>query len=104
MPRRPAAASSRSGSSRCGTGTRATASAPPGTRTLGDLAPKGQASRGGKQGESGRIGRVQLDPAIAAQLKRDEHGLVAAIARQYDTGEVLMLAWMDDEALARTLA
>jgi len=47
--------------------------------------------------------RVQLDPAIAAQLKRDEHGLVAAIARQYDTGEVLMLAWMDDEALARTL-
>jgi phosphoribosyl-AMP cyclohydrolase len=45
-----------------------------------------------------------LDPAIAAQLKRDEHGLVAAIARQYDTGEVLMLAWMDDEALARTLA
>jgi phosphoribosyl-AMP cyclohydrolase len=37
-------------------------------------------------------------------LKRDENGLVAAIARQYDTGEVLMLAWMDDEALARTLA
>jgi phosphoribosyl-AMP cyclohydrolase len=48
--------------------------------------------------------RVHLDPAVAAQLKRDEHGLVAAIARQYDTGEVLMLAWMDDEALARTLA
>lgn len=47
---------------------------------------------------------MQLDPAIAAQLKRDENGLVAAIARQYDTGEVLMLAWMDDEALARTLA
>jgi phosphoribosyl-AMP cyclohydrolase len=48
--------------------------------------------------------RVQLDAAIAAQLKRDENGLVAAIARQYDTGEVLMLAWMDDEALARTLS
>ena len=47
---------------------------------------------------------MQLDPAIAAQLQRDEQGLVAAIARQYDTGEVLMLAWMDDEALARTLA
>jgi phosphoribosyl-AMP cyclohydrolase len=45
-----------------------------------------------------------LDPAIAARLKRDEHGLVAAIAQQYDTGEVLMLAWMDDEALRRTLA
>jgi phosphoribosyl-AMP cyclohydrolase len=47
---------------------------------------------------------VQLDPAIATQLKRDEHGLVAAIARQHDTREVLMLAWMDDEALARTLS
>jgi phosphoribosyl-AMP cyclohydrolase len=45
-----------------------------------------------------------LDPAIAARLKRDDHGLVAAIAQQYDTGEVLMLAWMDDEALRRTLA
>ncbi|MBW8804050.1 MAG: phosphoribosyl-AMP cyclohydrolase [Catenulispora sp. 13_1_20CM_3_70_7] len=45
-----------------------------------------------------------LDPAIAARLKHDEHGLFAAIAQQYDTGEVLMLAWMDDEALRRTLA
>jgi len=44
-----------------------------------------------------------LDPRIAQQLKRDEHGLIAAIARRHDTGEVLMLAWMDDEALARTL-
>ena len=45
-----------------------------------------------------------LDPAIAARLKRDPAGLVAAIAQQYDTGEVLMLGWMDDEALRRTLA
>ena len=44
-----------------------------------------------------------LDPAIAARLKRDPNGLMAAIAQQYDTGEVLMLGWMDDEALARTL-
>ena len=44
-----------------------------------------------------------LDPKIAARLKRDAHGLVAAIAQQHDTGEVLMLAWMDDEALHRTL-
>ena len=44
-----------------------------------------------------------LDPAIAARLKRDANGLVAAIAQQHDTGEVLMLAWMDDEALHRTL-
>jgi phosphoribosyl-AMP cyclohydrolase len=45
----------------------------------------------------------RLDPAIAARLKRDANGLVAAIAQQYDTGEVLMVAWMDDEALHRTL-
>jgi len=44
-----------------------------------------------------------LDPAIATRLKRDASGLIAAIAQQYDTGEVLMLGWMDDEALQRTL-
>ncbi|ADD42189.1 phosphoribosyl-AMP cyclohydrolase [Stackebrandtia nassauensis] len=46
----------------------------------------------------------QLDTEIAARLKRDANGLVAAIAQDHDTGEVLMLAWMDDEALRRTLA
>jgi phosphoribosyl-AMP cyclohydrolase len=46
---------------------------------------------------------AQLDPEIAARLKRDANGLMAAIAQQYDTGEVLMVAWMDDEALHRTL-
>jgi len=45
----------------------------------------------------------QLDPVIAARLKRDGNGLMAAIAQQFDTGEVLMLGWMDDEALHRTL-
>lgn len=31
-------------------------------------------------------------------------GLVPVIAQQWDTGEVLMVAWMDAEALRRTLA
>ena len=44
-----------------------------------------------------------LDPAIAVRLKRDEAGLVAAVVQQHDTGEVLMVGWMDDEALRRTL-
>ncbi|GAA1734659.1 phosphoribosyl-AMP cyclohydrolase [Isoptericola hypogeus] len=44
-----------------------------------------------------------LDPALADRLKRDEHGLVAAVVQQHDSGEVLMLGWMDDEALHRTL-
>lgn len=45
----------------------------------------------------------RLDAAVASRLKRDEAGLVAAIVQQHDTGEVLMLGWMDDEALRRTL-
>jgi phosphoribosyl-AMP cyclohydrolase len=44
-----------------------------------------------------------LDPVVAARLKRDPQGLVAAVAQQWDTGEVLMVGWMDDEALHRTL-
>ena len=44
-----------------------------------------------------------LDPAIAARLKRDAQGLVPAVVQQHDTGEVLMVGWMNDEALARTL-
>jgi phosphoribosyl-AMP cyclohydrolase len=44
-----------------------------------------------------------LDPAVAARLKRNSQGLVPAIVQQHDTGEVLMLGWMDDEALHRTL-
>ncbi|WP_227425153.1 phosphoribosyl-AMP cyclohydrolase [Pengzhenrongella sicca] len=44
-----------------------------------------------------------LDPAIAARLKRDPAGLVAAVVQQHDTGEVLMVGWMDDEAVRRTL-
>jgi phosphoribosyl-AMP cyclohydrolase len=47
---------------------------------------------------------MDLDPAVAARLTRNEAGLVPAVAQQHDTGEVLMLGWMDDEALARTLA
>jgi len=45
----------------------------------------------------------ELDPAVAARLKWDEHGLVASVVQQHDMGEVLMLAWMDDQALHRTL-
>ncbi|MFT4262734.1 MAG: phosphoribosyl-AMP cyclohydrolase [Nocardioides sp.] len=44
-----------------------------------------------------------LDPDLAARLKRTPDGLVPAIVQQHDTGEVLMLAWMNDEALERTL-
>ena len=42
--------------------------------------------------------------AVLSALSFDEYGLVAAIAQQHDTGEVLMLAWMNREAVERTLA
>ena len=42
----------------------------------------------------------ELDPRIAARLKRDARGLVAAVIQQY---EVLMVGYMNDEALRRTL-
>ena len=47
------------------------------------------------------------DPATQSlldQLHFDAGGLIAAVAQQHDTGEVLMLAWMNREAVAETLA
>ena len=41
---------------------------------------------------------TELDPRIAARLKRDVKGLVAAVIQQYDTHEVLMVGYMNDEA------
>lgn len=55
-------------------------------------------------GNNERTESVELDPSIAARLKRDDHGLFAAIIQQHDSLEVLMLGFMDDEALRRTLA
>jgi len=46
---------------------------------------------------------MTLDPAIAVRLKRNAEGLFTAIVQERGTGDVLMVAWMDDEALARTL-
>jgi phosphoribosyl-AMP cyclohydrolase len=43
-----------------------------------------------------------IDIFIAA-VQFDAQGLVPAIAQQHDTGEVLMLAWMDRNAVAETM-
>jgi phosphoribosyl-AMP cyclohydrolase len=42
--------------------------------------------------------------SVLAALRFDHDGLVAAVAQQHDTAEVLMLAWMNREAVAETLA
>jgi len=41
---------------------------------------------------------------VVAAINFDADGLVPAIAQQFDTGEVLMMAWMNREAVAETLA
>jgi phosphoribosyl-ATP pyrophosphohydrolase/phosphoribosyl-AMP cyclohydrolase len=40
---------------------------------------------------------------MTTELKWDGQGLVPAVAQETETGEVLMVAWMDREALAKTL-
>jgi phosphoribosyl-AMP cyclohydrolase len=45
-----------------------------------------------------------MTDALFAALRFDADGLVPVIAQQHDTGEVLMLAWMNADALRETLA
>jgi len=40
---------------------------------------------------------------VIETLRFNMEGLIPAIAQQYDSGEVLMLAWMNREALEETL-
>lgn len=57
-------------------------------------------------GGSGALGAgraSELSPDLQARLKRGPDGLVVAVAQAWDTREVLMVGWMDDEALHRTL-
>jgi phosphoribosyl-AMP cyclohydrolase len=42
--------------------------------------------------------------AVLVTITFDPNGLVPAIAQQHDTGEVLMMAWMNREAVLETLA
>ena len=50
--------------------------------------------------QSDETGEQDFDPR---QLKYNEAGLIPAIAQDADTAEVLMLAWMNAESIARTL-
>ena len=42
--------------------------------------------------------------ALLDVIVPDDDGLIPAIAQQYDTGEVLMLAWMNREAIEATVS
>jgi len=41
--------------------------------------------------------------ALLAAVTFDADGLVPAIAQQYDTGEILMMAWMNADSIKETL-
>jgi phosphoribosyl-AMP cyclohydrolase len=49
---------------------------------------------------------VSIDPTSdqLADVSYNDDGLVAAIAQDIHSGEVLMMAWMNEESLRRTLA
>ncbi len=52
--------------------------------------------------EQPTISQSAIDAALAA-IGFDDDGLVPAIAQSHDTGEVLMMAWMNRDAVAETL-
>ncbi|WP_422366620.1 phosphoribosyl-AMP cyclohydrolase [Pelagibius sp.] len=47
---------------------------------------------------------TELPKTLEEAVTFDDRGLVLAVAQQHDSGEVLMVAWMNREALAETLA
>ncbi|MBF0561811.1 MAG: phosphoribosyl-AMP cyclohydrolase [Alphaproteobacteria bacterium] len=47
---------------------------------------------------------MSVPSPILDAIKFDANGLVPAIAQQHDTGEVLMMAWMNRDAVTETLA
>jgi phosphoribosyl-AMP cyclohydrolase len=46
----------------------------------------------------------ELSAELEDAMTFDDQGLVCAVAQQHDSGEVLMVAWMNRDALAETLA
>ena len=66
--------------------------------------PQGGNNGGVTNSATSRPAAEGLDPAIASLLKRDAAGLLPAVIQEQDSGEVLMVGWMDDEALRRTLS
>jgi phosphoribosyl-AMP cyclohydrolase len=46
---------------------------------------------------------ISVDEADLAKIRFDDAGLVPAIIQEDGTGDVLMMGWMNDESLRRTL-
>src|SRR5262249_60690590 len=65
--------------------------------------PHGGRGQGLPAGAGGRGGAGAMTTDGVEKLKFDERGLIPAVVQEADTGEVLMVAWMDREALGATL-
>jgi phosphoribosyl-AMP cyclohydrolase len=61
---------------------------------------------GGAVGEAGGrwVPELTAESLGAAGLRFDDRGLIPAVVQDADDGQVLMVAWMNAEAVARTLA
>ncbi len=56
-----------------------------------------------KQLEKAKQGESFDWEQLKSQIKFDKDGLIPAIAQQFDSKEVLMMAWMNDKSLQETL-
>ena len=56
-----------------------------------------------KELETSADGTTEELTAVLGQLQFNERGLIPAIAQDSDSGEVLMMAWMDQHAIQRSL-
>jgi|TARA_Y100000294_G_scaffold74758_1_gene70454 phosphoribosyl-AMP cyclohydrolase len=69
-----------------------------------DLKPIAIGRENGMNGDKGKTDSLATAvPAVLEAITFNADGLVAAIAQQFDTGEVLMMAWMNSESITETL-
>ena len=45
-----------------------------------------------------------MNTSFISDLKFNSDGLIPAIAQQHDTGEILMMAWMNEDSIRETLS
>lgn len=69
-----------------------------------DSASKNYAAGAEAHGAGDNPAEYSLSEDIAAIAKFNSDGLIPAIVQEVETGEVLMMAWMDEHALAYTIA
>ncbi len=50
-----------------------------------------------------QVMEIMMTDDVVNAIKYDANGLIPAIAQQYDTNEVLMMAWMNRQSVAETL-